>query len=287
MKRVLISIATILILALVFYVYIIYTLENIPVYFTAEKSNSPKAEGVRDEIIAHSEALTSLPQAAAQVAAVNNPSRNAAIQNQPLEMWRIAERENSYNNELQYYSSRNVSFEGERIIIRTKEEEMGDKNYTSGMIISKNTYLYGSFLFDIQISEGKGLFPAIWLLPEEDKPLPEVDIFEMVGSEPANFYCVVHYGTRSRPKKEYFCQQVPVKEEYQVGLIWKPDLLEWYIDGELVFQSDKGVPDEPMNLIINQAVGGNWPGDPDDETQFPAEFIIKSVDIKPLPGVSQ
>lgn len=285
MKKVFVSITTIILLALVFLVYIIYTLENVPAYFTTAKNG--QTGSLINENIALSDKNANRPLASNQITGVNNPGRKIAIQYKPLDMWELVDRENSYDGELQYYSSENVSFEGERIIICTKEEEKGDKNYTSGMVISKNTFLYGSFFFDIQISEGKGLFPAIWLLPDKDKPLPEIDIFELIGSEPANFYGVVHYGTRSRPKKEYFCQQVPVKDEYQVGLIWKQDLLEWYIDGELVFQTDKGVPDEPMNLIINQAVGGNWPGEPDDETQFPAEFIIKSMDIQPLSGISQ
>lgn len=207
MKRVLISIATILILALVFYVYIVYTLENIPAYFTAEKSNSPKAEGISDESKAHTEALTSLPQAAAQVAAVNNPSRSVAIQNQPLEMWRIVERENSFNNELQYYSSKNVSFEGERIIILTKEEEMGDKNYTSGMIISRNPYLYGSFFFDIQISEGKGLFPAIWLFLKKISLCPRSIYSKWSAASPQIFIAPSITGRGRAPKRNTFASR--------------------------------------------------------------------------------
>lgn len=196
------------------------------------------------------------------------------------DVWKAINRRESYNNELQYYTQDNVTLEDGRITIITKKEKKEDKNYTSGMVVSKYAYMYGYFSFRIKISEGKGLFPAIWLLPAEDKKLPEIDIFEMIGSHPTEFYGVLHYGSTARPKREYFCEKVPRKEYYEVGLKWTKDELSWYIDGRRVFRTNKGIPNEPMYIIINQAIGGNWPGNPDD-TRLPATFVVEPITLEP------
>jgi len=195
--------------------------------------------------------------------------------------WRAVNRGDNYNGELQFYTQDNVILEDGSITIITKKENKGTKNYTSGMVTSKNAYMYGFFSFRIRVSEGKGLFPAIWFLPVEDKGLPEIDIFEMIGSEPLNFYGVIHYGSTAKSQKEYFCHKVKKKEFYDVGIKWTKDELSWYIDEQCVFRTDKGIPNEPMYLIINQAIGGNWPGAPDDTTTLPATFIVESYILEP------
>ncbi len=205
------------------------------------------------------------------------PDREGSVEN---DVWRAVNRRDSYNNELQYYTQDNVTLDNGRITIITKKEKKEDKNYTSGMVVSKYAYLYGYFSFRIKVSEGKGLFPAIWLLPAEDKKLPEIDIFEMIGSYPTEFYGVLHYGSTAKPQREYFCEKVAKKEFYEVALKWTKNELSWYIDGRRVFRTDKGIPNEPMYLIINQAIGGNWPGKPDD-TKLPATFIVEPITLEP------
>jgi len=130
------------------------------------------------------------------------------------EIWQAVNRRDSFNNELQFYTQDNVILKDGSITIITKKEKKETKDYTSGMVKSKYGYLYGSFSFRIRVSGGKGLFPAIWLLPVEDKKLPEIDIFEMIGSEPLDFYGVIHYGSPEQPKREYFCRKVKKKEFY-------------------------------------------------------------------------
>ena len=211
------------------------------------------------------------------------PSPSAAELGEPSESspWRVIERSESFNGQIQYYSPANVSIDGERVVITSNNEFMGDKRYTSGMIESKYAYLYGKFSFVISVSDGKGLFPAIWLLPAEDKALPEIDIFEMIGSAPDNFYGVVHYMNGSAQSRDYFEAKVPKKDTYHIEFEWMPARLRWSIDGEHVFETSKSVPDEPMYLIANQAVGGQWPGSPDKNTRFPATFTLESWSIEP------
>ena len=193
--------------------------------------------------------------------------------------WRIIERSQSYDGQLHYYSPSNVSLDGKRLVITTREEVVGDKSYTSGMVESNNAYLYGKFSFVISVSEGKGLFPAIWLMPVENKALPEIDIFEMIGSVPDAFYGVVHYMDGSVQTRDFFKTKVNKKGTYLIELEWTEGTLRWFVDGECMLKTSKFVPDEPMYLIVNQAVGGNWPGSPDETTVFPATFILESWTI--------
>lgn len=207
----------------------------------------------------------------------------APSENEPAAtaQWRVIEQSQSYNRQLQYYSVSNVSFDGGRVVITSKEEFVGDKRYTSGMVESNDAYLYGRFSFVISVSEGKGLFPAIWLMPVENKAFPEIDIFEMIGSAPDEFYGVVHYMDGQTQKKDFFTTKVEKSDTYLIELEWTKDKLRWFIDGICMLESDEFVPDEYMYLIVNQAVGGTWPGSPDEDTVFPAAFILESWSVAP------
>lgn len=197
------------------------------------------------------------------------------------EYWIPIDRKDSYNNELQYYCRDNVYFNGDVIEIISRKEAKEDKEYTSGIVESSCAYKYGYFEFTIQTAQGKGIFPAIWLLPEEDKGLPEIDIFEMVGSEPYIFYGVIHYEQDGAKMTDYFAHEVPAKENYVVALEWEEERLTWYIDSHKIYETKSGVPQEYMYIIINQAVGGDWPGKPDEKV-FPSRFKIQSMNIEPM-----
>jgi len=197
-------------------------------------------------------------------------------------LWKPVERKDSYNNELQFYSKDNVVINGDIIEITSKKEKREDKNYTSGLVESTHAYKYGYFEFNIEISEGKGIFPAIWFMPADGDPFPEIDLFEMIGSEPHTFYGVVHFKEDGVQDSDYFAYDVPVRDMYSVALKWTEESLAWYIDNTEVYSTTLGVPEEYMYIIINQAIGGDWPGNPDDGTVFPNKFIIHSAHLEPL-----
>lgn len=201
-------------------------------------------------------------------------------QEKSIEHWISVERKDSYNNELQYYSKDNVVIDGNAIEIVSKKENKENKIYTSGLVESSCSYKYGYFEFTIEIFEGQGIFPAIWLMPVDGDPFPEIDIFEMIGSEPHTFYGVVHYEENGAYASDYFAHKVSAKDQYIVALNWTDKNLTWYIDNQEVYKTSKGVPQEYMYIIINQAIGGDWPGDPDDEVVFPNKFKIISVRIE-------
>lgn len=193
--------------------------------------------------------------------------------------WKSVERKDSYNNELQFYSKDNVVIKGNTIDITSRKENIDNKMYTSGLVESIDSYQYGYFEFTIEISEGKGIFPAIWFLPDNGNSLPEIDIFEMIGSEPYTFYGVIHFQNEGVQDSDEFEYQVYPKGQYIVALDWKPELLTWYIDNKEIYSTTKCVPQEHMYIIINQAIGGNWPGKPDD-TIFPTHFKILDAKIE-------
>jgi beta-glucanase (GH16 family) len=195
--------------------------------------------------------------------------------------WIAIDRKDNYNEELQYYCKQNVEFDNGGIVLYARKENKQDRKYTSGQAETTAAYLYGKFEFTIKINEGNGLFPAIWMLPLEDKEFPEIDIFEMIGSNPQNFYGVIHFEQKSALKRDYFCYRVKPSQTYHIGFNWSKDALEWFIDGKSVYKTKKYVPQDYMYLIVNLAVGGTWPGNPDENTVFPAKFEIVSFSIKP------
>lgn len=205
----------------------------------------------------------------------NNKTKNRTY-------WKPVERKDSYNNELQFYSIDNVTISGDVIEITSRYESKEDKKYTSGMVQSTNAYKYGYYEFVIEVSSGKGIFPAIWLLPINGEPLPEIDVFEMIGSEPDKFYGVIHFIENNVQKRDYFVTKVEKKNQYSVALEWTEEFLTWYIDNKKIYTTTQGVPQQYMYIIVNQAIGGNWPGNPDKDTIFPNKFNILSTSIEPV-----
>lgn len=215
----------------------------------------------------------------------NISSLKLTDQNEPennINHWKSIERKNSYNKELQFYSNDNVMIKGNIIEITSRKETIENKKYTSGLVESTSSYKYGYFEFNITTSSGKGIFPAIWLMPNNGDTLPEIDIFEMIGSEPYTFYGVIHFEENGIKDSDYFTYEVPIKNQYSVALEWKTDSLTWYIDNEKIYTTTQSVPQKYMYIIINQAIGGNWPGNPDNNTVFPNKFKIISTHIEPV-----
>lgn len=184
------------------------------------------------------------------------------------------------NSELSVYEEEQVAFTGGDTVLLTAEK--AGEGYVSGMAESDKSYLYGEFSFTVTPPEGAGLFPAIWMLNTQGKALPEIDIYEHVGTEPDRYSGVLHYFS-DKHRRAYFIYQFEngMPRRYTVGLSWHENLLVWTLDGAEVFRTESHVPAEPMYLIMGLAVGGNWPGDPDGNTAFPACFEVKIERLEP------
>lgn len=194
--------------------------------------------------------------------------------------WTVLEREKNYNNELQAYKRENIRLGDGRLNLIGKNE---NDTYTSGLVqtLGKLNLLFGKVEVRAQYPAGKGLFPAIWLMRSDQKDtLPEIDLFESVGDNPEVVYMVHHWKENGIKKRNFSTSIVQTFDsDHLYSLEWEPDEIRWYIDEILVFSSNRNVPDIPMYLIINLAIGGNWPGKPDESTIFPAVFSIDYVKI--------
>ena len=204
------------------------------------------------------------------------------------------------NNELEWYRSDNAAVENGLLRITAKKENYSGKLYTSARIRTRNKgdWTYGRFEFSIKFPQGKGIWPAIWLYPTDAvyggwAASGEVDIIEYLGHETNKVYGTLHYGGQwpdnKQSGKSYqlsagaFCD-----EFHNFAMEWEEGVFRWYVDGHLYqtqtsWYSENGpypAPfDQPFHLIMNVAVGGNWPGSPDAKTTFPQTMEVDYVRI--------
>ncbi|ARV09402.1 glycosyl hydrolase family 16 [Winogradskyella sp. PC-19] len=209
------------------------------------------------------------------------------------------------NNELQYYTDRpeNATVENGYLLITPRQEEFNGAQYTSARLQTKNNVQqqYGRFEARIRLPYGQGMWPAFWLLGEDSDgsiwpQIGEIDIMENVGDEPTKIFGTVHgpsYSGAESVSKSYTLENTRVDTEFHVyGIEWGPDYINFYIDdvlynqitpedideetngeGEWVFN------DRPFYIILNVAVGGNLPGPPNAETEFPQTMLVDYVRV--------
>jgi beta-glucanase (GH16 family) len=150
--------------------------------------------------------------------------------------------------------------------------------YVSGLISTLPTVAqtYGHFEVRARLPRGKGLWPAIWMLPADQTWPPEIDIVESIG-DPRIGYVTAH--SKTAPSRSV---EVKVGDEgfHTYAVSWDAQWLKWYLDGvETARQATPADMHKPMYLIANLAVGGKWPGVPDASTRFPASLDLDFVRI--------
>ena len=195
-----------------------------------------------------------------------------------MEYWTEVDRKDNFNEELQYYTTDNSYIENGCLVLTAKEENKEGKQYTSGMVqtCEKMEMRYGRIEACISLPVAQGIFPAFWLTNDDDRH--ELDILEMVGCEPGNIYGVCHYWKNKRLVKTYGMLHINDPEEFHVyALEWDADEVRWYVDDEMYFSTRAGVPDEDMYVLMTLAVGGVWPGSPDNTTPFPISMKVDYI----------
>ncbi len=197
-----------------------------------------------------------------------------------MEYWSEVTRKNNYNNELQYYTADNSYIENGHLVLKADKEERDGKKYTSAMVQTKDklTVAHGRIEACVRLPVGKGIFPAFWMLPYSGKT--EIDILEMIGSEPNIIYGVNHYNLDTIPAKTYGQIVIDSPMKFHVYAVeWDKQCLKWYVDDKCYHTTTIGIPDEEMYLIFSLAVGGVWPGEPDINTVFPAVMEVDYVRV--------
>jgi MYXO-CTERM domain-containing protein len=158
-------------------------------------------------------------------------------------------------------------------------------DYASGVVCSVFHQKYGYFEARLQVPAGQGLWPAFWLLHENGTPdVNEIDVHEILGNDPSTVYMTNHWGTDygagHRSDGSSWVTPPPDFSAafHTFGLEWSPDAIVWTVDGvERKRHTGPGVPQVEMYLILNLAIGGSWPGAPDQTTPFPARYQIDYV----------
>jgi beta-glucanase (GH16 family) len=208
---------------------------------------------------------------------------------------------NAGNNELEWYLPENVIVSDGTVKLRAYEERVrtvsGERFfYSSGMISTgmdededeaepKFAFEYGYVEMRAKIPAGQGLWPAFWLLPDDFTSKPEIDIMEILGHEPDLIHMVLHYldedEVEGRAKDEWRADENFSDDFHVFAVDWQPDMVIWYVDGVERARTAvlDGTDSKPMYIIANLAVGGDWPGSPDDTTVFPADYEIDYIRV--------
>lgn len=201
------------------------------------------------------------------------------------------------NNELQAYvdSPENIYIQDGSLVLKPVEtkNETG-VSYTSGRVNTQNKhdFKYGLFEARAKVPKGQGFLPAFWMMPTNENlygqwpRCGEIDIMEVLGNKTDTSYGTIHYGNpHSESQGNYTLAQgaKDFSQEYHVfDVEWMPGRINWYVDGKLIHTEDDWYSategqgeisypapfDQPFYIILNLAVGGNWPGNPDATTDI-------------------
>lgn len=201
------------------------------------------------------------------------------------------------NNELEYYRAENATVANGNLSIEVKSESFGGRNYTSSRLITQNKidFTYGVVEARIDMPEGQGIWPAFWMLstnqPYGTWPASgEIDIVEMIGNQVQQAHGTAHYGNLW-PDHQYQGSTHDIAVDFTAGfhtyaIEWKEDTIRWFVDSVQYFELTAGdlSPytwrfDDDFYLLLNCAVGGNWPGSPDSTTVFPQEMLVDYVRV--------
>ncbi len=203
------------------------------------------------------------------------------------------------NQELQYYTNRseNVKLDGNgNLVITARKENYSGSAYTSARVKTQGLFAhaYGKIEARIKTPYGAGIWPAFWMLGDNNNTVPwpacgEIDIMELKGHIPNVVYGTLHgpgYSAGNAITKPYGLQNARFDQDYHVfGIEWKENQIDFFVDGYLYqrINSSDASGDWAFNhsffLIMNIAVGGNFVGYPTDSTSFPQNMYIDYVRV--------
>jgi beta-glucanase (GH16 family) len=193
------------------------------------------------------------------------------------------------NNELEYYTNRNVNsyIEDGKLIIKAQQESYGGRSYTSARLKTqgKRFWLYGKIEARMKLPYGQGIWPAFWMLGENIPSAGwpacgEIDIMEMIGGQNREntVHGTAHWdnsGQHAQYGGDYSLSSGTFADDFHVFTIeWDKSLIKWYVDNSRYTTIDitpAGLSEfhQEFFIVLNLAVGGNWPGNPNSSTTFP------------------
>ena len=213
------------------------------------------------------------------------------------------------NQEREFYTTRtdNVALDGQGHLVITARPEpastpygcwYGSCRYTSARLKTTGLFAqkYGRFEARIRIPRGRGLWPAFWMLGADVDLVGwprsgEIDIMENNGREAATNYGTLHgpgySGANGIGRTETLFSGAYADDFHVFTVAWEASEIRWYVDGLLYHRVRPAdlptgatwVFDHPFFMLLNVAVGGSWPGDPDSSTIFPQTMVVDYVRV--------
>jgi beta-glucanase (GH16 family) len=210
------------------------------------------------------------------------------------------------NNELEYYTNRPINAHlesGALVITALRETYTGPdnvtRNYTSSRLKTQGKFslTYGRIEARLKIPYGQGMWPAFWMLGTDIDQVGwpscgEVDIMENIGREPSQVHGTIHgpgYSGGNGLEASYSLSNGRrfADDFHTFAVEWEPNVLRFYVDG--VLYKTRTPADLPANsnwvfahpffMLLNVAVGGSWPGNPDASTVFPQTMLVDYVRV--------
>jgi beta-glucanase (GH16 family) len=204
------------------------------------------------------------------------------------------------NNELENYTNRtqNVFLSAGHLVIEARQESFGGNNYTSGRLTTqgKQSFTFGRIDIRAKLPVSKGMWPALWMLGTNISSVNwpgcgETDIMELIGTYPARITGSLHWlqsgGSEGTYNSNYSLNSGDFSQQFHVfSIIWQKDSVQFLVDDHPYVNG--GVSDaagsiypfnNPFFFIFNVAVGGSWPGPPDNTTIFPQRMFVDYVRV--------
>ena len=206
------------------------------------------------------------------------------------------------NNELQWYLPNSAQLENGMLVITAREEASNGRDYTSARLNTRDRFAfrYGRIEARIRLPGGQGIWPAFWMLPQDDTyggwaASGELDIMEAInlGASGGNtVHGTIHYGgawpANVFTGDSYVVPADATTEFHVYAVEWDQTEIRWYVDDVLYSMQNAwsttaaAFPapfDQPFHILLNVAVGGNWPGSPDASTEFPVTMEVDYVRV--------
>ena len=210
------------------------------------------------------------------------------------------------NNELQYYTDRpaNAALDGAGNLVITALSERFTaggvtRDYTSARLVTRGKFAaqYGRIEARLKVPFGQGIWPAFWLLGENIARVGwpecgEIDVMENIGREPSTTHGTLHgpgysggsglTGLVTLPNGATFTEAF-----HTFAIEWVPRAISFYVDDQLyqtrtlseLNTNQRWVFQQPFYLLLNLAVGGDWPGNPNVLTVFPQKLVVDYVRV--------
>jgi len=195
------------------------------------------------------------------------------------------------NNEKEYYQEENATTADGNLVITAKKESRNGNPYTSSRMTTqgKREFTYGRLEARIKLPVGQGLWPAFWALGTNIKTVGwptsgEIDVMEHINADNL-IYGTLHWNNNGHVSSGDKMPSTP--SEYHVYAVeWDANAIRWYVDSlkfhEVPIVGGVNNTDafhKPFFLLLNLAVGGNWPGQTVDDTKFPARLYVDYVRV--------